>query len=65
MKDWIAILIPVLLVVGGFVLQTATLQSRVEAIENDRKTDGAQAITDLRALEKRVFSMEIKCECSQ
>ena len=65
MKDWIAILIPALLVVGGFVLQTATLQSRVDAIENDRKTKGEQAIADLRKLENRVYKIELQCTCAE
>jgi len=65
MKDWIAILIPVLLIVGGFVLQTATLQSRVELIEQDRRTAGKQALSDLRTLEDKVLSIELRCDCSQ
>jgi len=65
MKDWISILIPVILVVGGFVLQTSTLQSRVEAIEQARLTAGKQAINDLRSLEKRVYKIELQCSCAE
>ena len=65
MKDWISILIPVILVVGGFVLQSATLQSRVEAIEQDRLTAGKQALADLRSLEKRVYKIELQCSCAK
>ncbi len=64
MKDWIAILIPVALLAGGFIIQTSTLQNRVEVIEEDRRTKGAEALENLRLLEDRVLSIELKCECS-
>jgi len=65
MKDWISVLIPVLLVVGGFVLQTATMQSRVDAIENRQESQGTQAIADLRRLENRVYKIELQCTCAE
>jgi len=64
MKDWLSIIIPVLLVFGGFMLQTYGLQGRVNRIEINRKTEGKQAIADLRSLEKRVYKIELQCSCA-
>ena len=63
--EWLTILIPVMLVAGGFLVKTYELQGRVDQIEINRSTEGRQAINDLRSLEKRVYKIELQCSCAE
>ena len=65
MKDWLTVLIPVVFVVGGFFLQTYGLQKRVDTLENSSKTKGAEAIELLHRVEKRVYKIELQCQCAK
>jgi len=65
LSEWATLLIPVLVIAGGFLMKTYELQGRVNTIEIDRRTSGQKALSDLRILEDRVLSIELKCECSQ
>jgi len=63
--EWLTILIPVMIVAGGFLVKTYELQGRVDKIELNRSTEGKQALADLRSLEKRVYKIELQCQCAE
>jgi len=61
--EWLTVLVPIILVAGGFMIKTYELQGRVDVIEIDRRTAGQKALRDLRVLEDRVLTIELRGEC--
>ena len=64
MKDWALVIITAISVFGGIGIALVQMESRITAIEEARKNVEVTAIKDLRDLEKRVFAIELKCECA-